>query len=87
MRKCKKATHIAYAYKLKDSDRQVVLGNCDDREVGARKILLDELTKSDLNAFIAVVRVFGGKNLGAKRFEAYRDHAKSLIKGLKDINA
>ena len=81
------STHIVYAYKLKDSNGQVVLGNCDDREVGASKILLDELTKADINAFIAVVRVFGGKNLGAKRFEAYRDHAKSLMKGLKDINA
>ena len=82
-----KASHIVYAYRLKEADGQVVHGNCDDREVGASKILLEELTTSNTFGFVSVVRVFGGKNLGAKTFQVYREHAQSLIKGLKDINS
>ena len=77
-----KSDHIVYAYRLKNEDGTTAQGNCDDREVGASRILLNELINSDTFAFIAVARVFGGKNLGAKRFQVYKDQAQFLIKGL-----
>ena len=74
------STHIVYAYRFVENDN-VTEGHADDGEIGASRVLIDELRKCNSNALVAILRNYGGRNLGAKRFRIYRDHAHVLLKG------
>ena len=79
-----KATHIVYAYRFTDEKGVVVEGHDDNGEVGASRILMEELCRINANAIIAVLRHYGGRNLGPKRFKLYREHAQALMTGLQE---
>ena len=77
------ASHIVYAYKF-EGDTGKFDGHADDGEIGASRILMEELNNSDANGLIVVLRHYGGRNLGPKRFRIYREHAQCLVKGLEE---
>ena len=77
------ATHIVYAYRVEEAGEGVISGHSDDGEVGASKILYDLLEDSGDQALIAVLRFYGGTNLGPLRFKMYRNQADDIIKKLR----
>ena len=61
------STHIVYAYRFEENNN-VNENHADDGEIGASRVLMDELRKFNSNALVAILRNYGGRNLGAKRF-------------------
>ncbi len=70
-----KGNHYIYAYKIKDR-----MGKNDDGESGAGKILVEQLSHSKIdNVLLAVVRWYGGKHLGSRRFKIIKNIALELL--------
>ena len=79
----KKATHICYAYKIKNG-QEIVKFNDDGEPSGtAGRPILNVIEKKNLqNIMVCVVRYFGGIKLGAGGLvRAYTKCASDLFKG------
>ena len=74
------ATHLVYAYKIKKENGQTEINYEDDREHGAGKRLFKILDDSGVdNVLVAVLRLFGGTELGYQRFGHYVDSGKEVL--------
>ena len=69
------ATHVIGAYHLKNHK-----GHQDDSEYGAGSRLLKMIEKQyTVNTAVFVVRIYGGRHLGPKRFNIIQDVAKEAL--------
>ena len=75
------ATHIVTAYRLQGANGPFSQGYLDDNEGGAGRVVLKELQSKDVDGLaIYVVRYYGGKHLGSRRFEIYGHLASKAIR-------
>lgn len=74
------ATHIACAYRLKSCKPPYDADGCDDREYGASRVLLQEIHDTGVSdVAVFMVRYYGGKKLGPRRFELMKKTVSSAI--------
>ena len=74
------ALHVVCAYNLPGSNIAVYSDFDSNKEAGAGRNLLDLLTKHGIiHRALYVARYYGGDQLGASRFQSYRDAAISAI--------
>ena len=74
-----RATHNIYAYIIK-TDSGYIEHFHDDGEYGAGEHVLKQIRKSGIvNVLVCVTRWYGGKHLGAARFEKVQEAAKNVI--------
>ena len=77
------ATHNAYAYRILRGSTTIE-GSKDDQEHGAGTALLEQLRKQEkVNVLTVVSRWSGTKLMGPKRFQVYKDCAKSATELLQ----
>ena len=75
-----KSSHIMYAYNYIDENGETITGHSDDGEWGGSCILSDLLKeKSISNAILMVTRIYGGQNLGNKRFTYIKQVATDVL--------
>lgn len=79
------ATHVACAFRLPGSNTPQNQDYVDDGEFGCGRTMLKVLKEAQfMNMAVFIVRFYGGKHLGVRRFEIFRDLAKVAIKNLMD---
>jgi putative IMPACT (imprinted ancient) family translation regulator len=76
------ADHNMYAYRT-GRTKNLKEGYFDDKEHGAGSALLKMLqTEKQTNVLVVVTRWFGGKHIGPKRFDLFKQCAKEALSGL-----
>lgn len=79
------ATHVVCAYRLQGKHTPNLQDYSDDGEFGAGRTILSELkTKQISNIVVFMIRIFGGKHLGPKRYNIFRKVANSAIEALQE---
>lgn len=77
------ATHVACAYRLPGANTPQNQDYVDDGEFGCGRAMLKVLKEEKyMNMAVFMVRFYGGKLLGVKRFEIFRNLTKSAITAL-----
>lgn len=79
------ATHIIYAYRIRDpASNMTVSGHSDNGEWGAASLLAGVLERQHLdNVFVAVTRKYGGEDMGQRRFTIISEMGEKAV-GLLD---
>ena len=77
------ANHVTMAYRLAGLNKAYDEDYLDDRETKAGRKLLDLLiTKESVSIAVFVVRYYGGKHMGNRRFEIHKDLIKKALRDL-----
>ena len=77
------ANHVTMAYRLAGLNKAYDEDYVDDREYNAgRKLLSSLIDKQSVSTVVFIVRYYGGKHIGKKRFEI---HQRLLQKALSDL--
>ena len=76
-----KATHNAYAYRIgRVGSNNLKEGMKDDGEHGAGLKILKQIQETgSTNIIVIVSRFYGGKHMGPKRFDCFKDSAQEAI--------
>lgn len=78
------ASHVVCAYRLQGEDTPYLQDYIDDGEIGAGRTILKVLKDQQLmNIVIFMVRYYGGKHLGSKRFDVFKEVTESAIDALQ----
>lgn len=77
------ASHISCAYRLPGANTPINQDFVDDGEHGCGRTILREISNEGLmNVAVFIMRYYGGKHLGAKRFDIFRDLTTAALKNL-----
>lgn len=77
------ATHVSCAYRIPGVNTPKNQDYIDDGEHGCGRTMLKVLKEEQLlNIAVIIVRYYGGKHLGIKRFDIFRNLAQEAIKAL-----
>ena len=78
------ATHISCAYRLKNPVLNKDQGYEDDGEIGQGRAILNAIKeKAMIEMCVFVIRFYGGKHLGSRRFEIAKNLTFSAIRAYK----
>jgi regulator of replication initiation timing len=79
------ATHNAYAYRIgRLGSNNMKEGIKDDGEHGAGMVILKKLQESNVtNTIVVVSRFYGGKHMGARRFDCFKNCTDDVLKLLR----
>lgn len=68
------ATHVVCAYRLQNGDSPILEDYQDDGEFAAGRTILKALEKEGLkNIVVFMIRYYGGKHLGSRRYEIFKE--------------
>ena len=81
------ATHISFAYRLKNPLLNRDQGYEDDGEIGQGRQILNILREKEMiEVCVFRVRYYGKRHLGPRRFEMARELTTSAIKTFKGVH-
>lgn len=79
------ATHISCAFRLPGSNTPQNQDYVDDGEFGCGRTILKALKEAQLlNMAVFIVRYYGGKHLGTKRYELFQELSKVALKNIME---
>ena len=79
------ANHVTMAYRLPSLDKAHNEDYLDDREVNAGRRILHKLIEKQVDSIaVFVIRYYGRKHIGAKRFEIHQRLVEKCLKDMTD---
>ena len=79
------ATHISCGYRLKSPCLNTDQGYNDDGEIGQGRTILNALKeRSMIEIAVFVVRYYGGRQMGKRRFEIAKDLTFAAVRSFKE---
>ena len=78
------STHIVTAYRMENSEGPYRQGYVDDGESGAGRSMLKKMQEKEVhNLAVFVIRYYGGKQMGVRRFEVYANLTEKAVNAFK----